>query len=184
MSVRFVAPAGNERFPFGRERRYPVAMSAPSTTDAFELGEAIEALGPSVRGEILLPDDEGYDQARTVWNAMIDLWHLGGAVADVPRNATAFRHRDESFMRNVEANWEDPADDDANVSWAREWFAEVEALSVAAGRYGNFPGVAEDPARSLSGDNWDRLVDVKTRCDPENPFHLNRNVPPRTDDRE
>jgi FAD/FMN-containing dehydrogenase len=110
----------------------------------------------------------------------VDLWWLGGAVAEVPRDATAFWHRDRPFMVTFEANWEDPADDDANVAWAREGFAEFEALSVAGGRYGNFPGFAEDAPRLLFGDNYERLVDVKTRYDPENLFHLNQNITPRT----
>ena len=112
----------------------------------------------------------------------VDVWFLGGAVADVPRDATAFWHRDKPFMVTFEANWEDPAEDDANVGWAREGFAEVEALSVAGGRYGNFPGFAEDPVHLLFGDNYDRLVEVKTRYDPTNLFHVNQNVPPRRAD--
>ncbi|TMT86730.1 FAD-binding oxidoreductase [Haloterrigena sp. H1] len=110
----------------------------------------------------------------------IDIWHLGDAVADVPKDATAFWHRDKPYMLTVEANWEEPADDDANVNWAREVFADVQALSVASGRYGNFPGMNEDPAKLLYGGNYDRLVDVKTKYDPENLFQSNTNVAPRT----
>ncbi|PGF17641.1 FAD-linked oxidase [Natrinema sp. CBA1119] len=110
----------------------------------------------------------------------IDCWHLGGAVADVPRDATAFWHRDKPYMLTVEANWEDSEGDDANVSWARELFADVRSLSVSSGRYGNFPGMNEDPAKLLYGENYDRLVDVKTKYDPDNLFRSNANVPPRT----
>jgi len=109
----------------------------------------------------------------------IDIWHLGDAVADVPQDATAFWHRDKPYMLTVEANWEEPADDDANVNWAREVFADVQALPVASGRYGNFPGMNEDPAKLLYGENYDRLVDVKTTYDPDNLFQSNTNVPPR-----
>ncbi|XVH33612.1 FAD-binding oxidoreductase (plasmid) [Haloferacaceae archaeon DSL9] len=112
----------------------------------------------------------------------IDAWHLGGAVGDVPRDATAFWHRDKPHMVTFEANWTDPADDDANIAWAREGFAEIEALPVASGRYGNFPGFAEDPAALLFGENYDRLVEVKTRYDPENLFRMNQNIRPKTGD--
>lgn len=47
----------------------------------------------------------------------IDLWFLGGTVADGPQDETAFWHRDKPFMLNFEANWEYPADDEANVEW-------------------------------------------------------------------
>jgi FAD/FMN-containing dehydrogenase len=121
-----------------------------------------------------------YNETAPSALSTIDVWCLGGAISDVPRDATAFWHRDEPYMITFEANWEDPADDDANVGWAREGFAEVEALPVAAGRYGNFPGMAEDPAQLLFGENYDRLVEVKTKYDPDNLFHLNQNVAPRT----
>ena len=47
----------------------------------------------------------------------MDIWRLGDAVADVPQEATAFWHRDKPFTVTLEANWDDPADDDANVEW-------------------------------------------------------------------
>ncbi|MFC4439536.1 MULTISPECIES: FAD-binding oxidoreductase [Natrialbaceae] len=110
----------------------------------------------------------------------IDLWHLGGAVAEVPKDATAFWHRDKPHMLTFEANWEGPADDDANVNWARDGIAEAQELSVASGRYGNFPGMNEDPAKLLYGGNYERLVDLKTQYDPENLFR--GTVAPRTGD--
>ncbi len=58
----------------------------------------------------------------------------------------------------------------------------VRSPPVASGRYGNFPGMNEDPARLLYGDNYDRLAAVKAAYDPENLFGSNANVAPRTSD--
>jgi FAD/FMN-containing dehydrogenase len=121
---------------------------------------------------------ERYNESAPSALSTVDVWHLGGAVADVPQDATAFWHRDRPFMVTFEANWEDPSEDEANVSWARDGFAETESLPVASGRYGNFPGMEGDPARLIYGENYDRLVDVKTRYDPENLFHHNQNIAP------
>ena len=110
--------------------------------------------------------------------ATIDIWHLGGAVADLPQDATAFWHREKPYMLNFEANWDDPADDEANVGWVRSGIADLRDLDVASGQYGNFPGFAEDPAKLLYGDNYDRLVEVKTDYDPENLFRGNQNIQP------
>jgi len=70
----------------------------------------------------------------------------------------------------------------------RNAFAEVEALPVPLGRYGNSPGVTEDPTHLLFGEkhllfgeNYDRLVEPKTTYDPENAFRRNQNVEPRTE---
>ena len=35
-------------------------------------GTVAESLGNSLRGELLAEKETGYDQARTIWNAMID----------------------------------------------------------------------------------------------------------------
>jgi len=119
-----------------------------------------------------------YNESAPSALSTIDVWCLGGVVADPPQDATAFWHRDKPFMLNFEANWTEPEDDDANVSWGREGFAEAEVLPVASGRYGNFPGMAEDPVELLFGENYDRLVAIKRRYDPENLFHRNQNIRP------
>lgn len=80
----------------------------------------------------------------------IDLWHLGGAVEEVPQDGTAFWHRDKPYLLNFEANRENSVEDDANVAWARDGIAETQDLPVSSGRYGNFPGLNEDPAKLLS----------------------------------
>jgi len=121
-----------------------------------------------------------YNESAPSALSTIDVWHLGDAVADVPQDATAFWHRDKPYMLNFEANWEDADDDDANVEWVRDGFAEAQKLSIASGRYGNFPGLNEDPAKLLYGGNYDRLVDVKTKYDPDNLFRSNTNVAPRS----
>ena len=122
-----------------------------------------------------------YNEAAPSPLSTVDIWWLGGAVAEVPQDATAFWHREEPFMLTFEANWEDPEADEANIEWAREGFAAFEELSVTGGRYGNFPGFAEDPARLLFGENYDRLVEIKETYDPENLFHLNQNISPRAE---
>ena len=111
----------------------------------------------------------------------VDIWHLEGAASEVPRDGTAFWHRDKPYMLNFEANWEEPADDDRNVGWVREGIADAQELSVASGRYGNFPGMNESPATALYGGNADRLVDLKTTYDPENLFRGNGTIVPRDD---
>ena len=108
----------------------------------------------------------------------VDLWHLGGAISDVPEDGTAFRHRDRPYLLTFEANWDDPGDDDENVDWARRGIDAARELPAASGGYGNFPGFGEDPARTVFGDNYDRLAAVKAEYDPENVFRFNQNVEP------
>ncbi|ELZ05073.1 FAD-binding oxidoreductase [Natrialba aegyptia] len=123
-----------------------------------------------------------YNESAPSELSTVDLWHLDGAVGEIPQDATAFWHRDKPYMFAVEANWEDAADDDANVTWAREAIADVQALSVGAGRYGNFPGMNEDPGTLLYGENAARLGELKATYDPETLFVGNEALSERNDD--
>jgi FAD/FMN-containing dehydrogenase len=110
----------------------------------------------------------------------IDIWQLGGAISAMPTDETAYAHRDVPFLFCVEANWEEPADDDANVAWARE---TVEAMRpyAAEGGYVNFPGFGEEGergTRATYGRNYERLAEVKARYDPEDVFRSIQNVRP------
>ena len=104
---------------------------------------------------------------------------LGGAMARVPGDATAFAHRGSRIMVNVAA-----FHDGTPESRARR-LAWVENLSAALrqdddGAYVNFLA-DEGEARvraAYPGATWDRLVAVKRRYDPTNLFHRNQNIPP------
>jgi FAD/FMN-containing dehydrogenase len=106
---------------------------------------------------------------------------IGGAMARVPADATAFPHRDARYAMNVHTRWEDPAMDETCIAWARAFF-EAMAPHATGGVYVNFLSETTDQAVVAYGENYDRLVEVKTEYDPENLFHLNQNVAPRTDD--
>jgi hypothetical protein len=106
---------------------------------------------------------------------------LGGAIARVPATATAFGDRSAPFNVSVDAIWEDPADDQANVDWTRKVWSELHEFSSGQA-YLNFPGQLEEGERLLRksyGANYDRLVDIKIAYDPTNLFSVNQNIPPR-----
>ncbi|MBA2633209.1 MAG: FAD-binding oxidoreductase [Chloroflexi bacterium] len=106
---------------------------------------------------------------------------LGGAMARVPVDATAFAHRRSRIMVNVAAFYE--GDDDRPIKQA--W---VDGLAAALlqddrGAYVNFLG-DEGEARirdAYPGATWARLAQTKRRYDPTNLFRLNQNVPPARD---
>jgi FAD/FMN-containing dehydrogenase len=107
--------------------------------------------------------------------------HLGGAMGRVPAGATAFGDRRAQFMLSIDASWDDVADDEANIAWTRAFWSSLEPLS--GGRtYFNFPGQHEEgdaALRASYGANYERLVDVKTKWDPDNVFHTGQNIRPR-----
>jgi FAD/FMN-containing dehydrogenase len=106
---------------------------------------------------------------------------LGGAVNRVATDATAYAHRDVNFVLNVHTRWEDAADDQRCVAWAREFF-EASAADATGTVYVNFmPDDEEDRTGSAFGPNMERLVAVKQKYDPDNRFRKNQNIRPDAD---
>ncbi|MCU4971562.1 FAD-binding oxidoreductase [Halobacteria archaeon AArc-m2/3/4] len=119
----------------------------------------------------------------------IGIWHLGGAIADVASDETAFPHRESEYMLTVEANWEDGdsdeyGSDDDNLAWARAGDDALRALG-GVGAYGGFTGVSEQAGEShherVYGENLERLARVKAASDADNVLDQNVNVAPDDD---
>jgi len=112
--------------------------------------------------------------------SQVHLHHMGGAIARVSKEATAFAHRDAALAMNIVGIWPDPAENETHTRWARE-FADAIAPQTTGGVYVNFLGnEGEERVRAAYGDNtYARLVEVKTKLDPENVFQLNQNIRPK-----
>lgn len=109
-----------------------------------------------------------------------DLWHIGGAVRRGSLETSAFYGRDSAFLLNAEANWDDPADDGANLAWARNLIAALAPFSDGS-RYLNFAGLQEEGEammRDAFGPQYARLAALKAQYDPTNLFRLNQNITP------
>ncbi|RBI64661.1 FAD-linked oxidase [halophilic archaeon] len=100
----------------------------------------------------------------------VDLWHLGGAIADVGETETAYTDRDAPYLLNFEANWDDPRKTAAAVEWVRDSVDAMRDRSAASGLYVNFPGFGEDSEQVAYGENVERLREVDEQYDPEDVF--------------
>jgi len=104
--------------------------------------------------------------------------HFHGAVTRVAVTDTAVPHREEGFNLLLPSEWLDPADTEANIRWTKDTFAAL-SEHFSGARWLNYLGDDQDDAiRSAYGPNYDRLVEVKRRYDPDNVFHLNHNIVP------
>ena len=119
-------------------------------------------------------------QASTAQMAVAQLRVLGGAVARVPAEATAFAHRKRRIMVALGAVYEHREEEAVHEDWVTGFAA---ALGQGdAGVYANFLG-DEGEARvreAYPGSTWDRLAAIKGRYDPTNLFRLNQNIAPVT----
>jgi FAD/FMN-containing dehydrogenase len=115
--------------------------------------------------------------------AVAQLRALGGAMARVPDDATAFGHRQRAVMATIGAVWERPDEGPVHEAWVTG-FAEALRHGQGPGVYVGFLG-DEGEARvreAYPGPTWDRLAEIKDRYDPTNLFRINQNIPPRTRD--
>ncbi|WP_347110492.1 FAD-binding oxidoreductase [Paenarthrobacter sp. S56] len=108
----------------------------------------------------------------------VHVYPIDGAVSRVGQQDTAFAYRDMKFAPVIAAQWVDPADNEANIAWARS-YAEALAPHSERGGYINFMD-SEDQQRIADnyGPNWDRLVEIKGKYDPGNLFRANQNIKP------
>jgi FAD/FMN-containing dehydrogenase len=175
---------------------------APFRTLAEPIADMVK---PMRYPEIYPPDDDDYhpvSSARTMFVEHVDLPAaeriveylerstaqmaaaqirvLGGAMARVPANATAFAHRSSRIMVNVAAVYGHPSEAPKHESWVAAFAAALRQGD--GGAYVNLLG-DEDKARiraAYPGTTWDRLTEIKDSYDPTNLFRLNQNVPPAT----
>ncbi|MFG2932526.1 BBE domain-containing protein [Streptomyces achromogenes] len=126
----------------------------------------------------------------------VQLTSYGGRINAVDPAATAAPHRDAAFKMLWQVFWNDPADDDRYLSWARDCYREVYADTggvpvpneVTDGCYVNYPDIdLGDPRFNTSStpwhtlyykDNYPRLQRVKAKWDPHNVFRHSQSVRP------
>jgi hypothetical protein len=120
---------------------------------------------------------EAFEASPSIMSGMV-IEHFHGEVTRVAPTATAFPHRQPGFNLALIGQWDDPAATDANMAWVRETFAALEPY-MAPQVYVNYLG-SDDASRirNAYGPNYDRLVELKRRYDPENRFRLNQNIDP------
>ena len=141
---------------------------------------------PTAVSKTMLIDSVDHDLAATIVDRLeatdgmrvVQLRVLGGAVARVPADATAYAHRSSRMVVNVAAFYGGPEDRVVRAAWVDGMVAQLDQGDTGA--YVNFIG-DEGPERvraAYPGATWARLGAVKATYDPTNLFRRNQNVPP------
>ena len=158
-----------------RPMRYPELFEGPEPEVRFAAGTNFfaDSLEPAAAEAMLEQLPKSTAPMRAV-----QLRVLGGALARVPNDATAFAHRDQGLFVNVAAMYMNAGEKDTHDAWVN---GLADSLGKnGAGGYVGFLG-EEDEATiraAYPGATWDRLRELKRRYDPDNLFRLNHNIPP------
>lgn len=121
---------------------------------------------------------EHFDRITSPLSAIL-LEHLGGAVARVGEDETAFSYRTAAYNLAVISRWTDPAEADEHIGWTRELFEAMRPY--AQGVYVNYLGTGDAPdrVRAAYGEKtYARLAELKAAYDPDNIFSATQNIPP------
>jgi FAD/FMN-containing dehydrogenase len=158
--------------PMSYAEMYPPEPEGPKVIAHAHTGFVDEIASPDYSA-ILERLEEPVGQLRAV-----QLRTLGGAMASVPKDATAFAHRSRAIMVNIATMFGNEEDRPAARDWVAGLVARLHGDDTTG--YVNFLG-DEGPERvrqAYPGDTWDRLREIKRRYDPTNLFRMNQNIPP------
>lgn len=148
------------------------AMSAVSRPHAIRNAYLRELTDETI--EIII---DFVDRATSPYS-VIALRELGGAMARVPNDATAFAHRDKAFYIAADNAWDDEPGPGRHIAWTEALWRAV--APYTDGAYAAFLGdEGQDRVRAAyPPTTYNRLAQIKRCYDPHNLFRLNPNVPP------
>jgi FAD/FMN-containing dehydrogenase len=112
------------------------------------------------------------------FQSSVHVYPVNGAAARVNKKDTAWNFRDATWSMVIIGVDPDPANKEKISSWAKQYWEAVHPYSAGAA-YLNFIGdEGEDRVKASYGDNYARLVTIKTKYDPGNLFRVNQNIKP------
>jgi FAD/FMN-containing dehydrogenase len=112
------------------------------------------------------------------YQSTMHLYTINGAAHRVANDETAFSYRDAHWVANIVGIVSDPVNIPRNISWVREYWDALQPYSEA-GSYINFLGdEGEERIKATYRENYERLVALKDKYDPQNLFHMNQNIKP------
>ena len=111
-------------------------------------------------------------------HSTMHLYPINGAAGRVGKNETAWNYRDATWTQVMVGVDPDPANNDKTISWTKSYWDALHPYS-AGGAYVNFMmDEGEERVKATYGDNYQRLVEIKNKYDPDNLFRVNQNIKP------
>lgn len=180
---KLVAPIKNFGSPVGDVIQPRSYMSQQSILDATQpkgrryywKSEYLPKLDPAMFDKAIK-----YTNNITSPHSAILLFPLDGALNQLPDDHSPVGNRDAAWVINIAAAWDQATDDHVNIEWARQTWRDLREFSTG-GTYINFltGDEGDERTRAAYGQNYRRLVEAKTKWDPDNLFKVNKNIPPK-----
>jgi FAD/FMN-containing dehydrogenase len=160
MSYCDVQQLYDDDFPFGVRNYWKSSNVATLSDDAIDTMVAYMESAPSLR-------------------PMVFVERLGGAIALVPADATAFGHRDAEYDLVIASIWSEDAEQEAHIEWASSFWEAMQPHATESVYVNYLSEEGEERVRAAYGDaHYARLAELKRKYDPENIFRSNQNIQP------
>jgi FAD/FMN-containing dehydrogenase len=120
-----------------------------------------------------------FGEALPTMHSTMHMYPINGAAARVGKSDTAWNYRDSNWAQVIVGVDPDPANNEKIISWTKNFYDAVHPYS-AGGAYVNFlmGDEGEGRVKATYGDNYERLVAIKNKYDPDNFFRVNQNIKP------
>lgn len=130
-----------------------------------------------------LPDEaislhRGYAEQLPTMHSTMHLYPVNGAAHRVSAGDTAFSFRDADFAEVIVGVTPDPADNQAMIGWARDYWQALHPYSAGGAYVNMIMDEGQDLVRAAYRENYARLAQIKATYDPHNLFHVNQNIRP------
>ena len=145
----------------------------PPGTKAYSKGHSVADLSDDVIAAV-----HAGASAMPLGTSALFMIQMGGAVARVAEDATAFGGRNSGFQLLFLGSWAEDAQRPAIVHWARNAWASLEPY--ASGAYTNLSDTQDEAALKVTfgAAKYAKLQKLKAKYDPDNVFNLNQNIKP------
>ncbi len=111
-------------------------------------------------------------------HSTMHLYPINGAASRIGKNETAWSYRDATWAQVMVGVDPDSGNNDKIISWTKSYYDALHPYS-AGGAYVNFlMDEGEERVKATYGDNYERLVIIKNKYDPNNLFRVNQNIKP------
>jgi FAD/FMN-containing dehydrogenase len=153
-----IQSAGDSIFPRGRRYYWKAQFMREITDQAIDTLLAAYATAPS--------------------ESLLVFQQVGGAISRVPMAETPYANRDAMYDCFPISIWDNPADDETHIRWARDLWDVMRPFSTGGVYANNLGEEGTDRVLAAYGRNYPRLAALKNKYDPTNFFRLNQNVIP------
>jgi FAD/FMN-containing dehydrogenase len=103
----------------------------------------------------------------------------GGKANEEPEGGTAFPHRQALYDLVIVSSWTKPEEDEQNIAWARGLWEAVQPFTANKVYVNTLGTEGAQRVKEAYGENYQRLLNLKKKWDPENLFHMNQNINPK-----